>query len=55
MSWSNKLLMMGSYENQNRITNLKTVKYNTPWITAVALATSLTSTNVMAETTAGGL
>ena len=34
---------------------MKTVKFNTPWITAVAFATCLASTNVMAETTAGGL
>ena len=33
---------------------MKTVKFNTPWITAVVLATCFASTNLMAET-AGGL
>ena len=32
-------------------TNMKIVKYNTLWITAVALATCLATTNVMAQTT----
>ena len=34
---------------------MKTIKFNTRWIAAVALATCLASTNVMAETTAGGV